>query len=120
MQVLWISGGAIIGALTRYGAQLLIAQWTPLPAGTLLVNLLGCFGIGYVYGIAQSWPLDVRLGLVTGLLGALTTMSSFVMDLFQMAEQRRWWLLTAWILVTVVGGFICCALGVFLGQRQVA
>ncbi len=79
LQILAVSIGAALGALSRWIAGLwLNAQWAGFPLGTLLVN---CGG-GLLIGMALAWfertPNEMlRLLLVTGFLGGLTTFSSF-------------------------------------------
>lgn len=70
--------GGSLGAASRYGVSLLSARLlgTQFPYGTMLVNLAGCFLIGLLFALADRSRLltpDVRLLLITGYLGALTT-----------------------------------------------
>ncbi len=76
-----IGGGAALGAWLRWGLSELLNWRHPLlPLGTLAANLLG----GYLVGLAVAWfgaradlaPV-LRLFMVTGFLGALTTFSTF-------------------------------------------
>jgi len=75
MQILAVALGAAVGALLRWVAGLwLNQQWAGFPLGTLLVNCVG----GLMIGAALVWfdrtPNEVlRLLLVTGFLGGLTT-----------------------------------------------
>ena len=68
-----------LGALARWGAGLwLNARWAGFPLGTLFVNCVG----GLLIGMALAWfersPNELlRLLLVTGFLGGLTTFSAF-------------------------------------------
>ena len=77
--VLAVAVGAAFGALARWFAGLwLNAQWAGFPLGTLLVNCIG----GLLIGMALAWfertPDEfLRLLLVTGFLGGLTTFSAF-------------------------------------------
>lgn len=85
MKILLIMIGGSLGALCRYAITLLAARlWgNTFPWGTLVVNLIGCFLIGLVFGLAEraSWVTPLfRLFFVTGFLGALTTFSSFAME----------------------------------------
>lgn len=74
-----VAVGAACGAWLRWQAGLwLNASWKGFPLGTLLVNLIG----GLLIGIAMEWfarqPDDwLKLLLVTGFLGGLTTFSAF-------------------------------------------
>jgi protein CrcB len=62
------------------------------PFGTLFVNLVGCFFIGFVHSFATltvRLSPDVRLFLTTGLMGGLTTYSSFNYETLAMFDQGR-------------------------------
>ena len=62
------------------------------PFGTLIVNLVGCFFIGFVHSFAMltvRLSPDVRLFLTTGVMGGLTTYSSFNYETLAMFDQGR-------------------------------
>src|SRR3954468_22754818 len=91
--VLSIAAGASLGALLRW---LLAARFNPsyssLPLGTLAANLLG----GYLVGIAVAYfawrpdlPPEVRLFVITGFLGGLTTFSTFSAEVVAQLQQGQ-------------------------------
>ncbi len=86
MKFLYVGLGGFIGALLRYvigGFAHEIFSKTWLPVGTFVVNMLGCFLIGLLMGLAESRQVltpEVRLLVVTGLLGSLTTFSTFAYE----------------------------------------
>ncbi|MCA3238304.1 MAG: fluoride efflux transporter CrcB [Curvibacter sp.] len=86
--------GACAGALARW--QLGLWLNTPsavLPWGTLAANLIGGYLVGVAVAVFQALPqLDPawRLLLITGLLGALTTFSSFSAEVVAMLQQQRY------------------------------
>ena len=79
--VLGVGLGAALGAWARWGlAAALNARFPALPLGTLAANVLG----GFLIGMAMEWftrhagySEALRLFIVTGFLGALTTFSTF-------------------------------------------
>lgn len=79
--LLAVGTGAALGAMARWAlSYLLNAKLATLPLGTLSANLLG----GWLIGITLAWtaahpglPPAVRLFIVTGFLGGLTTFSTF-------------------------------------------
>lgn len=81
LSVVAVSAGAAIGALLRWLLGLRLNHIVPsLPLGTLAANVVGGFCIGVVLGWLgehPELPPEVRLFLVTGLLGGLTTFSTF-------------------------------------------
>ncbi len=96
-----ISAGASIGAVLRWLLALRLNPLLPaLPLGTLAANLVGGYAVGVVIGwLSQhpELPPQVRLFLVTGLLGGLTTFSTFSAEVFAHLEGGRmgWALLLA-------------------------
>jgi CrcB protein len=79
--VIAISIGASLGAVSRWLLSIgLNAMWVTMPLGTLLANLVG----GYLIGLATSFfeaqghlPPELKLLVITGFLGGLTTFSTF-------------------------------------------
>lgn len=92
--VLAICLGACAGALLRWQLGLWLNHAGALmPWGTLAANLSGGYLIGLFIGVLQQHPgIDPawRLLLVTGFLGALTTFSSFSMEVVDMLMLERW------------------------------
>ncbi len=83
---------ACVGALMRWGFALWLNPGGWLPWGTLAVNLVGGYGIGFAIALFTARP-DIdpawRLLVVTGFLGALTTFSSFSGEVVTMLMQQR-------------------------------
>ena len=82
VKILAVGTGGFVGALLRYGVSSLVAKRFdhPFPWATLVVNVVGCLAIGYLLGLAeirQGIPPGLKLFLITGLLGSLTTFSTF-------------------------------------------
>lgn len=111
-----ISAGAAAGALLRWAlAVRLNALFPALPLGTLAANLIG----GYCIGVVLAWlalrpelPLELRLFLVTGLLGGLTTFSTFSAEVVTNLQGGH----VAWALVIAAthlgGSLLLTALGI--------
>lgn len=117
--LLVVVGGGL-GAASRYGVGLLTARlWgTSFPWGTLAVNLAGCFVIGLLFALADRSRLltpDVRLLLITGYLGALTTFSSFSLETVNAGRAGLMMQSLANILINNIGGIFLTYLGLRLG-----
>jgi len=90
-----ISLGAIAGALSRYYLSAWFAQLfdTGIPYGTLLINISGCFLMGFFATLSLSRIItihpDVRLLVTTGFLGSYTTFSTYELDTARLLE-RSW------------------------------
>jgi CrcB protein len=80
MLLVSVAIGGAVGAVLRHAIYIVVGRAGGFPYGTLIVNVLGCFGIGFLlYLIDHRQSLDTqwRPLLVTGLLGSFTTFSTF-------------------------------------------
>ncbi|MBX3657668.1 MAG: fluoride efflux transporter CrcB [Ramlibacter sp.] len=114
LNVVAICIGASLGALGRWGLSLWLNPGALLPWGTLTANLLGAYLIGVCVAVFQALPhLDPawRLALVTGLLGALTTFSSFSAEVVGMLMQQRYALAGVTALLHLAGSLALTLLG---------
>lgn len=115
-----VAGGAIPGALLRWQLALLLPDGgSPLPPwldGTLLANLAGCLLIGI---LAAQPPRRARLFLWGGIgfSGALTTFSTWMLQLTRALQAGRFSELAASLLISLAGGLALTALGYRLGSR---
>lgn len=87
----FIGLGGVIGAVLRYVIGTQVQLWSRtegFPYGILLVNISGCFAIGlaFFWLAARGEPGNLGLFLITGILGAYTTMSSYALDVFAMVQ----------------------------------
>lgn len=119
-QWLLVMAGGSLGAASRYGVGLLTARLcgTHFPYATLMVNLAGCFIIGLLAALAERYRLlspDVRLVLITGYLGALTTFSSFSIETVTAARSGLILQAASNIILHNVGGLTLTFLGLHLG-----
>jgi CrcB protein len=119
LQILWllIIGGAI-GTSSRFGIFLIADKWfsRSFPAGTLIVNLLGSFLIGLLWGYLEkiSAPPALRVFLLVGILGSFTTFSTFAFDSFNLLHQYGFGMFILNLLANNVGGILLCMLGLHL------
>ena len=108
-----VAAGAVVGAWLRWLAGLwLNAKWAGFPLGTLLVNCVGGLLIGGLLMWFERTPHELlRLLLVTGLLGGLTTFSSYSGESLALIQRGHLGLALAHTLAHVVGSLACAALG---------
>ncbi len=122
LQVAAVSVGASGGALARWGAGLwLNTKWAGFPLGTLAVNLVG----GFLIGTALEWfgrhPDDLlKLLLVTGFLGGLTTFSSFSGESLSLLQRGEVLMAATHSVAHVLGSLLAAALGMRLMQALLA
>ena len=113
--------GGAIGTGLRYLTALGAAEWfgAEFPYGTLIVNLAGAFVVGLVQQLgleALMIPDNVRLFLTTGMMGGLTTYSTFSYETVRLMEAGAW--TQAWIniVVTTTFSLSLCFLGIAAGR----
>lgn len=110
-----VGTGAALGAWLRWGLALwLNPQHANLPLGTLAANLVGGYGIGLALGwFAQAPGLapEWRLFAVTGLLGGLTTFSTFSAETVQLLLRQQYGWAVATTALHVLGSFAMTLLG---------
>lgn len=117
-----ISLGALLGALARWQLGLwlnTLPSHTALPWGTLVANWVGAYAIGVAVVFFQSQTqIDPawRLAIITGFLGALTTFSTFSLEVVNMLQHGRWLLGTATASLHVLGSLLLT----WLGMRSAA
>jgi len=113
--ILAISLGAAVGANARWLLGMTFNRYFPaIPPGTLIANLLGAWLIGVAIsffsqspGIAPEW----RLFLITGMLGALTTFSTFSAEMVASIQSGKWVMAFSGIAVHVLGSLLMTTLG---------
>ena len=113
--------GGAIGTGLRYVTSGLAARWlgADFPYGTLIVNIVGSFLIGLIQQVGTTSlliPDTTRLFLTVGIMGGLTTYSSFSYETIRLAQMGAWG--QAWInvLVTTAVCLGVCLLGIAAGR----
>lgn len=100
VHVLIVAAGGFVGANARF----LLTRWitnrfqNEFPYGTLSVNLIGSYALGWIIG--DGWSESMRLLFGTGFLGAFTTFSTLKTDCLRLFRQRKFALFTLYLLLT--------------------
>ncbi len=114
-----VGGGA--GSVLRYILSFYAQKiWgIAFPIGTLLVNLLGCFFIGFAFSFLVErleMPPFYRLLLITGFLGGFTTFSTFSYETVYMLMNAEHGKLALYTLSSVLLGYLMTFLGYSIGK----
>ncbi|MGJ5711645.1 fluoride efflux transporter CrcB [Staphylococcus auricularis] len=120
MQYVYIFVGGAIGASLRYLISQLNIGLT-FPLGTWLVNIIGAFAMAWCSTTALSLLNQrpkLKKGLTTGLIGALTTFSTFQFELIHLFEQDNIPMLFIYAITSYVCGLAACLMGMKLGGRR--
>ena len=115
--VLLVGIGGFVGSIARFLLSGVVTQASAaarFPYGTMAVNLVGCFAIGLLSGLAEHRHLftpSTRLLLFTGVLGGFTTFSAFVYETYFLTREGAWVPALANVTLQVVVGFALVAIG---------
>ncbi len=92
--ILYIASGGAVGALLRYfistGMHKTLGHG--FPYGTISVNVLGSILIGFIYVLTQTkiqLSLEMKAGIMIGILGAFTTFSTFSLETMTLLESGQ-------------------------------
>jgi CrcB protein len=113
--------GGAVGTALRYLTSGVAARWlgADFPYGTFIVNITGSFLIGVIQQVGTTSLLisdTTRLFLAVGVMGGMTTYSSFSYETVRLAQSGAW--VQAWLNVLVTTA-IClglCFLGIGVGK----
>jgi CrcB protein len=88
---LWVALGGAVGSVARYWLAAFVAGLTGpyFPWGTLLINVLGSFVIGWFGALTGSngpvdMPADMRVFVMVGICGGFTTFSAFSLQTLEL------------------------------------
>jgi fluoride exporter len=112
-----VGAGGAIGSCLRYAVGLWTQSrgWTAFPWNTLIVNVVGCFLITFIFGLLTS-SSNLRLFLTTGIMGGLTTYSTFDQETTGFFQQGAPASAFANIGLTLVVCFVAGWLGIALSR----
>lgn len=116
--VLWVAMGGAVGAAGRYvvASQALRFMGPGFPWGTLTVNVVGSLVMGFLAGLfahRMQVSEEVRMFLMTGVLGGFTTFSAFSLDVAVLLERKDYLLGACY----VIGSVSLAVAALFIGLK---
>ena len=116
--ILAVGAGSFLGGAGRYLVSLAMKSVSQrFPWATLVVNLVGCFLIGLLWGVfskngteGSNWALF----LTVGLCGGFTTFSTFSKEALVMLQTGNVWGFAGYVAISVIAGIALVALGYYL------
>ena len=108
-----------VGAVLRYAlSRAFPVRPGHLPGGILIVNVVGSGVAGLLIGLAERAALDgdLRLVLVTGFCGGLTTFSTWSVETIELLDGGRWRAAILNVVATLALGLTAAA-GLYLLAR---
>lgn len=114
--IVFIALGGAVGSVFRFLLSKLITSSvnSHFPYGTFIVNIIGCFIIGFLVALfAHRFPEKqlIRQALIAGFCGGLTTFSSFANESFSLLKGNNYLVAGLYIVLSVVVGLLGVALG---------
>ena len=116
MNLLWVGLGGCLGSILRYLTVNAAGRLFPseFPYGTLIVNVIGCFIIAFIGGLAEGkmfLSAEARLLVFVGILGGFTTFSAFGYETFYFLKTSQFSLAFLNITAQLLLGLGAVALG---------
>jgi CrcB protein len=116
-----VAAGGAVGSLLRFLTSATVAAHWPrhFYLATLTVNIVGCFLIGFLsafFLLRSDIPLPLRTGVLAGVLGGLTTFSSFSLEVLRLIEAGQFGVALGYLLGSVLGGLCAAWLGMSLAR----
>ena len=118
--LVFVAIGGSIGATFRYLISILMHKMlgSSFAYGTLTVNILGSFIIGFLYlYFEQTISPNVKAMLITGMLGALTTFSTFSLETILMIQEGLYFKALLNITLNVLFTLSSTIAGMFLFKK---
>lgn len=117
--ILIIGTGGFVGSVARYLVSHLnlTVNFHSIPVGTLLVNIIGSFAIGFLTGIAEKSMILTpawRLFLMVGLCGGFTTFSAFASENLMLMHNGQFLSVLLYTGLSIFLGFLAVYLGYVL------
>ena len=123
--ILFVAGGGAVGSVLRHLLAIASLRWggTTIP-GTLAANLIGCFAIGMLVSVVlihnQWMSPQVATGIRVGLLGGLTTFSTFALEAIMLSGGGKYSWTLLYLAFSVGSGLIAVWAGMALVAGDVA
>ena len=112
MRGLLVALGAAFGAPARFLIDNQFRKYTDKPFGIFAINVFGSFLIGLTVGSTEHWH-DL---LAIGFIGAFTTWSTFMLDLYLAFQLKRYKEVAINLGASLIFGLIAAWVGIHLAQ----
>lgn len=117
-QMIGVAGGGAVGGAMRQSIDMLLPA-VGFPWSALIVNVVGAFLLGVLHEQIRRWKLSRfwKCALTTGLIGALTTFSSFILETLHLFDSHPF-LGISYLLISLFAGLMANWLGYAIGHGR--
>lgn len=116
--------GGAIGALLRYIVSVTFSSVaSPFPLGTVVVNLVGSFLLGFLttrWFVSRAMPSFLVVGVGTGMIGSFTTFSTFSVEFIELMKNGLFFYAFLYSSISLLGGILLAYYGYRWGKRRKA
>ncbi|MFT8329523.1 MAG: CrcB family protein [Oenococcus oeni] len=108
----------VLGAESRFAIELTIDN-SAYPYGTLIINMIGCFLLGFMYYffVEAKKTINQLVAVVsTGFVGSFTTFSTLELEIFKMFQLDQYLKAISYFFVTMLSGLLFVFLGYCLSK----
>lgn len=114
--------GSGLGGLSRFGLGKWVDSWhnNHFPFGTFIVNIVACFALGFIIGLADNKQIlspTARLFLTVGFCGGFSTFSTFSSETLTLFQQGHNISLALYILGSIIFCVTATFGGLFIAER---
>lgn len=119
---LFVGLGGMLGSMLRFLISQWILKFTPgvAPSGTLLVNVIGSFLLGFLFHYFGKMERPYYLLLTSGFCGGFTTFSTFSVENIDLLLTNNISSALLYISLSLVLGLSAAGLGWYLGKMYLA
>ena len=115
INILWVAAGGAVGAIIRLLITSNVKLFFPnLLIGTLIVNIIGSFFIGFLISYMENKNLSssiIKYFLIIGVLGSFTTFSTFSFEVIELINSKKLFISFFYIFISLLTCFSFCYLG---------
>ena len=118
--ILWVGAGGFLGAISRFVISSFVTKLAgaSFPYGTLIVNIIGATAIGFLFLYFQNHAsAPMKAFLITGLLGALTTFSTFSLETILLMQDQLYTKALISIVLNVTLSLVATLLGMMIYKK---
>lgn len=116
--LIYIAIGGALGSVLRFLSSVFVNKYwaSSFPLATLIINVLGCFLIGFLFGFFDKHGCqnhDLKYLLITGFCGGYTTFSAFGIENVFLFQSQNYFSAFLYIASSVLLGLLAVWAGIY-------